>query len=433
MMKERMEDRQCQRCGQPVAEGATLCRKCLPWPLRWRRELTLLAALVGLSIVLFAGAWFLSRSFEAQRASLADQWFETGQQDLQDSKPQEAVAAFRSALFYRDSDAYRFRLAEALLAANHREQAKAYLLNLWEERPGSSNINLALARIAAQQNQTTEAIRYYQSAIYGVWDSDALQHRTQTRVEFIHYLLGINQPQRAYAEITSLAASIPAGDADPHMLAGQLFAQSGDIGSALTQFEASLKINPNLFPALAGAAKAAFAAGEFQVAKRYLDRALRQQPSNAELSQMLKQTNLVLSSDPFERHLPQSARVQRAFNAFKQAGLRLQQCGAMPADTTAQSQRAAQKSPASSTKAGPTDSTANAPQSTPDLTELAASWNELKPNMTSRSMARNPDLIDTAMDLVSRIEQGAATSCGPPTGLDWALLQLSNHVPERER
>lgn len=100
--------------------------------MRWRREATIIISLVAVGVVLFVVAWLLTRTFERRRDALARRWFNAGQQALNASQPQTAVADLRSALFYKDSDLYRLRLAEALAQANYTDQAKAYLLNLWK-------------------------------------------------------------------------------------------------------------------------------------------------------------------------------------------------------------------------------------------------------------------------------------------------------------
>ena len=295
--------------------------------MRWRREATIIVSLVAVGVVLFAVAWVLTRTFERRRDALARRWFNAGQQALSASQPQTAIADLRSALFYKDDDLYRLRLAEALAQANYTDQAKAYLLNLWEERPGSSNINLELARVAAQQHNTADAMRYYHGAIFGVWDSDAIEHRMETRLELIRFLLQQNQTSSAYGEITSLAAGIPPDNPQMHVVAGDLFTRTGDSASALTQYEMALKNDPHSFAALAGAARAAFASGKFRRAKQHLNAAIREHPDDSAMTKLLEQTDLVLASDPLERHLPREQRVQRTLTAFNQAGVRLDQCG----------------------------------------------------------------------------------------------------------
>jgi predicted negative regulator of RcsB-dependent stress response len=397
--------------------------------VRWRREATIIISLVAVGVVLFAVAWLLTRTFERRRDALARRWFNAGQQALSASQPQMAVADFRSALFYKDDDLYRLRLAEALAQANYTNQAKAYLLNLWEERPGSSNINLELARIAAQQHNIADAMRYYHGAIFGVWDSDAIEHRLETRLELIRFLLQQNQTSSAYAEITSLAASIPPENPQMHTAAGDLFARTGDSANALTQYEMAMKNDPQSFAELSGAARAAFSSGKFRHAKQYLDAALREHPDDSAMTKLLEQTDLVLASDPLERHLPREQRAQRTLTAFNQSGVRLQQCGAAVWLSPSPAAKRISNAADVNASAGST----NANKAAQDLAPLATEWNNLRPSMNARSLSLNSDLLENAVDLVSRIEQATDKSCGPPAGLDWALLQLANYGSEVER
>jgi tetratricopeptide (TPR) repeat protein len=424
-----MSERRCGRCGRPLRTGSSDCNYCRSGILRWRREAAVISSLVAVGVVLFAIAWLLTRTFERRRDALARRWFNAGQQALSASQPQTAIADLRSALFYKDDDLYRLRLAEALAQANYTDQAKAYLLNLWEQRPGSSNINLELARIAAQQHNTADAVRYYHGAIYGVWDSDAIQHRLETRLELIRFLLQQNQTSSAYAETTSLAAGIPPDNSQMRTVVGDLFVRIGDSANALTQYDMALKNDPHSFPALSGAARAAFSSGKFRRAKQYLDTALREHPDDTALITLLGQTDLVLTSDPLERHLPREQRVQRTLTAFNQAGARLRACGA-PVSFSAS--LAATKS-SGSTEVNSAGTTTDANKAAKDLAPLATEWNNLRPRMNERSLSLNSDLLDNAVDLVSRIEQAADKNCGSPTGLDWALLQLANHGSEVDR
>ena len=76
---------------------------------------------------------------------------------------------------------------------------------------------------------------------------------------------------------------------------------------------------------------------------------------------------------------------------------------------------------------------ANTNKAAQDLAPLATEWNNLRPSMSARSLSLNSDLLENTVDLVSRIEQATDKTCGHPTGLDWALLQLANYGSEVER
>ncbi len=52
-------------------------------------------------------------------------------------------------------------------------------------------------------------------------------------------------------------------------------------------------------------------------------------------------------------------------------------------------------------------------------------WARLKPKITEAGLRRNPDLVETAMDLVFRIERETNAVCGAPAGTDLALLLIS--------
>jgi hypothetical protein len=52
-------------------------------------------------------------------------------------------------------------------------------------------------------------------------------------------------------------------------------------------------------------------------------------------------------------------------------------------------------------------------------------WTKTKPQITERGLRKNPDLVETAMDLVFAIERKSNALCGPLTGTDMALLLIS--------
>ncbi len=97
----------------------------------------------------FAVTGIAAKFYHAERDSLARQWYERGAADLRAGRPATALEDFRTALVYsRGNDLYQLRVAQALIAANQPEEARAYLLSLWERTPGSGIVNLELARLA---------------------------------------------------------------------------------------------------------------------------------------------------------------------------------------------------------------------------------------------------------------------------------------------
>ncbi|MGH9355347.1 MAG: hypothetical protein ACRD10_04385, partial [Terriglobia bacterium] len=109
----------------------------------------------------------------------------------------------------------------------------------------------------------------------------------------------------------------------------------------------------------------------------------------------------ILQINPFDRRVSVATRRHRVIAAFNLALDRLQECA----------KARGQPLPASSK---PTD-----------LQQAYADATKMKPKITRASLRRDPDLTDFAMDLVFKVEQLTAKQCGPPKGLDMALLLLS--------
>ena len=57
--------------------------------------------------------------------------------------------------------------------------------------------------------------------------------------------------------------------------------------------------------------------------------------------------------------------------------------------------------------------------------DLSAQWASLKPQITSGGLRRDPDLVDTAMNLVFTVERQASEWCGTPNDKDSALLLIA--------
>jgi tetratricopeptide (TPR) repeat protein len=361
------------------------------------REPLKLALLSVLAVLLFGVVGALSRLHFAQQESLADRWSTRGDQALQAQQFSAAVDDFRTALLYsRGNDSYQMNLAEALLGAGKTDEAYVYLIDIRDRQPENGLANLELARIADKKGQTQKAIRFYHNAIYATWPRDHESDREQARFELIDLLLRNQAHAQAQAELIALAAN--AGD-DPRERAriGDLFLQVPDPAQAFTQFQMSLRRNPHSQPTLAGAGRAAFESGRYVVAQRYLEQALALKPSDSESASRLAITDLVLQMDPFQQRLKAAQRNRAVISAFAIAGARIASC----------------RTPATYTAAG-------------DQHNLAQEWNKLNPQITNDALIHNPDLVNTAMDLVFDIERGTEGDCGQPSNADKALVLIAN-------
>ncbi len=358
------------------------------------REPVSLALLAVLAVACFAGVSALSRAYHAQQASLGDRWFTRGAADLKGQHFERAAGEFRTALLYsRDNYDYQLNLADALIGLKRTSEAYAYLINLWEREPENGLVNLELARIAAQKKETDQALRYYHNAIYAIWSGDQGIERQNARVELIEFLLSINDKTQAQSELIALAANLN-GDPFQHARAGDLFLRAQDYEHALAEYRLSLKLDRHKPAVLAGAGRAAFELGQYGLAQRYLQAAVAADPNDAQSAGLLKTTELVLQMDPFRRQISVAERIQIVMEAFAAAGERLKACPA-------------------------------ASNSGATLQDLSASWLRMRGQVTEQRLRRNPDMAETAMELVFNIERRSASACGPPTERDTALRLIA--------
>jgi tetratricopeptide (TPR) repeat protein len=365
-----------------------------------RQEPVILALLSALAVIFFVAVTALSHLYQAQQEFLGNRWFMRGTTDLKQRHFDAAVTEFRSALLYsRDSYAYQLNLAESLIGLKRTGEAYAYFINLWDREPENGLVNLELARIAAQKSETEQALRYYHNAIYATWPGDQQVQRRETRLELIGYLLNINAKAHAQAELIALAANL---EDDPSQQArvGDLFVQTQDYEHALAEYRLSLKAQPHDPAALAGAGLAAYQLGRYNIAERYLQAAVSANPNDAQSAARLKTAALIMQMDPFQRQISVAQRDRIVLEAFAAAGQRLESCSA----------------------AGAAKGPATIPVAQPALSE---EWAKMKPQITEPGLRRDPDLVNTAMELVFSIERQTSNACGAASETDAALLLIA--------
>jgi len=363
-----------------------------------RQRPTMLVLLSVLAVIFFLGVTGLSRVYHAQRASLGDRWFTRGVADLNARHYEVAVTEFRAALLYsRDEYSYQLNLAEALIGLGHTGEAFAYLVNLWDREPDNGLVNLQLARIVGQRGQVDQAVRYYHNAVYAAWPPGQEGKRREARLELIELLLRAKRQADAQAELMALAAN--AGDeASLRQKIGDLFIGAGDYERALEAYRTILKTDDHNAAALAGAGNAAFQLENYALAQQYLETAASVNPNDTESAQRLQMTKMVLRMDPFRPQITTADHNNNVVDAFNIAGQRLETCQLPSRDTFG--------------------TTGSAPT-------LNDEWSNLKPQITEAGLRRKPDLAQSAMDLVFRIERQTSAVCGTATGADQALLLIA--------
>ena len=194
------------------------------------------------------------------------------------------------------------------------------------------------------------------------------------------------------AELLAVVPNLP-DDAAAHVEAGQLLLSAGDNARARDQFSRALAREPRNLEALTGAAEAAFAGGDYVATRHYLSGV--SDPS-ARAAYLREVSELVLTSDPLAPRLTLAERELRLTAAVAQVMRRLDNCR-----SAAQPQ---------SVEAGARLETLRG--------EAVAFEASLKPT----ALRPSPDLLETGVELVDRVETESAGVCGVPNGLDEALL-----------
>lgn len=377
-----------------------------------RRRIILRDSITLMVLVLSTAAFFaitslLFRSFMARRAELGKQYGISGQQALNNGDAEQAVTDLRTSLSYApDETNNRLLLAEALAKANHPEQARGYFLGLLDAQPADGFINLQLARLARQRNDTDAALRYYRAAAVGNWSSDSsdsVDQRFHVQLELAEYLIGLGRLPSARAELLIATADAPE-NASVYKTLAQQFERADDAADALSFYRKAIKLNPHDADAFYRAGRVAYQTGDFAEAARFLS-AAGTENTTAELNDqdqqgaesLLRNTRriqeLTLSAD-----LPSQDRAEHLLRATPIATTRLESCSARFVSG----------------------------QLPPDIEGLQGRWEDVQGPTERRALLEDVASQDAMMKLIFDTEKATARLCGPPSGDDALLLQLAN-------
>jgi tetratricopeptide (TPR) repeat protein len=428
----------CERCGRPVPPGTYWCPSC--GKLNASRRVRGIFVLILISIL--AGFFVTSRYVSYLKkvsASLAARWFARGQEAIARGYPSVAIEDYRNALGYEgDNPQYRLKLAEALMADRRLAEAHSYLLGLWSQTPGNAEVNLDLARLYAKENKSDQAVRYYRSAIDGVWSENALQRRIETRFELVHYLLQCGDRARAIAELIALQAETP-DDPSLQLSIGNLLLQLGESSRAERTFESILKQQPQNADAWLGAGQAALAAGDYRAAVNALSKALAlsgAKPGSPQDAQ-LALAREAFDADPSLRTLTLAERSKRVADAFVFAMDRLATCAAtqgIPLNPPAGQIKPRTAAPPLPTKQNGFQSTV-APTA-PALNSLQLLYDsgvQRRPGATAGALHKNPDAMLPTMEFVFQAVRATDAACPPETIRQRAFELLAQHEPQELR
>jgi tetratricopeptide (TPR) repeat protein len=366
-------------------------------------ELVLLAALSVGAVGVFIFTRHMAAHEQQLSRKIAAVWFERGVEYMQAGETDKAVASFRSATANVENDPkYMLALANALAVENHTREALRLLLRLRDSDPENPDVNLSLARLAAQQGEVQEAVRYYQSALYGRWPNARLDQRRQVRLELVRFLLAHRQPYLATSELYVLERRTPDSVA-AHIELARLFAEANDLPRALEEYVAAIRLDGSNVEALAAAGHLAFQVGNYRGAEQYLRAAQDANPDSQETHQLLVLTRAVLSSDPWLPHLTEGERQKRLEAGLEVSLKRVENCLSDTSDSKAIAELQSLKT---------------------EAIRATKSWKAKSPADT--------DTVKSGVDLIFRMEQTASGACGNPSDRDEAWLLIGRqHNGER--
>jgi tetratricopeptide (TPR) repeat protein len=209
--------------------------------VRRRTTLTLMVTAVVPAFVVVNGLVALART---ARGRLEHEWAARGSRDLAAGRASNAADDYYAAQAYaRDHGRYRLDLARALIAAGRTSEARAELETLWSDAPGSGVVNLELARIAKNEGDADDGVRYYHAAIDGAWESDPVAARHNARLELAQLYVDRGLLSQADAELTILLADPPA-EPRAAALAGAVAFGRGDYRTAAARLRSARPLDP---------------------------------------------------------------------------------------------------------------------------------------------------------------------------------------------
>lgn len=255
-------------------------------------------------VTFFAFTGLLTRGYRTEREARARLLQRVGQELAQQGRHEEAIEEYRAALsLVREDLDCRLALALELSALGRTREAEIHLAELLKRDPTSGTANLLRARIEGRRGQTADAILYYRRAIYGLWEANALNNRTEARFELVDLLLRRGALNQVKAQLLQLADEIP-DDPVVKKRVGNLLLAAEAPEEAAWMFRQVLRNQSLDAEAYAGLGSAEMAMGDYPSARGSLRLALKWNPHDAYSRQRLELLDRVLALDPTLRGLP---------------------------------------------------------------------------------------------------------------------------------
>lgn len=271
----------------------------------------MLAFVFTMMVAVFVFAGFYTRSFKAEGKDRGRLHFQAAEVEMSQERYDQAVERYRDALLYsRDDPAYRLGLARALYAAGRYSETEVYLLGLRAGDPTSGVINHLLARVAARDERTDQAVSYYQTALNGEWREDPDETRLLLLLELVDLLERSGRTEHMRTTVLELASLRPDDPEVSHRLARlllgiEIYDLAASIYASLLDSDASDRM------AHLGRAEAEFHLGNYLTARKHYEAAQREAEDEATDSR-IRLCDQIIELDPTGRGIDLSARFTRS-------------------------------------------------------------------------------------------------------------------------
>ncbi len=304
-----------------------------------------LAALLAVTAGVLILVGSLTYYYRSQRRATAAREFALANELIRQGRDPEAIEKLRHALSISHAREHRLALALELAKAGQFGEAELYLRQLAREDPGNAIVNLGLARIAASEKRTDQAVTYYQRAIYGTWPEAQPQMRIEARLELADFLAKTGAKKRAVSELLSLVESAPEADTGLRKRIGRLLLAYGSPQDAADVYADVLRRDRRDPEACLGLGNAYFAQAEYVPARDAFRRAVRLDPANREAQERLSVCEEIVALDPTLGGIGPAERYRRSRALIAATLGALEQCAVDPggaADVRFLSQKARQ-------------------------------------------------------------------------------------------
>jgi tetratricopeptide (TPR) repeat protein len=270
-----------------------------------------LAGVVLLIGVLLAFDLVLMRIDRRESARHAAAEYETGRELLRAGRPSAAADHFAAALVIaRDSVSYALALGQAQRQEGRSNAAEATLKALLDRAENDGAVNLAMARVLAEQGRVAEAKSYFHRAIYGRWGADSIARRAEARFALIDFLAAHGGGRDLLAEL------LPLEDVPPDSLLlrkrlGGWFLLADSPARAANMFREVIHRDPRDGEAYAGMGEAALAQGNFRTARADFAAAASLLPGDGGMAPRIALADTLISADPTARGIGAAEREMR--------------------------------------------------------------------------------------------------------------------------